>query len=112
MPAVTARALALLLAVFLTPAAAAPEWCLIRPPLSPVGDVVAIDAPIREWERVGVYETASACEEARSELLRTFGPLTTDEKKALSPRQTGLVVVAELIAAGSRCVASDDPRLR
>jgi len=105
-------ALALLLGVFFTPAAAASEWYLIRPPLSPVGDVVAIDAPIREWERVGVYETGSACEEARSELLRTFAPLTADEKKALSPRQTGLVVVAELIAAGSRCIAPDDPRLR
>jgi hypothetical protein len=105
-------ALALLLAVLFTPAAAAAEWYLIKPPLSPVGDVVAIDAPIREWQRVGVYETAPACEEARSELLRTFAPLTTGEKKALSPRQTGLVVVAELIAAGSRCIASDDPRLR
>jgi hypothetical protein len=104
--------LALLLTVSFTPAAAAPEWYLMRPPLSPVGDVVAIDAPIREWERVGVYGTAPGCEEARSELLRTFALLTTDEKKALSPRQTGLVVVAELSAAGSRCIASDDPRLR
>ena len=93
------RRLALLLAVSFPPAAAAPEWYLIRPPLSPVGDVVASDAPIREWEQVGVYETASACEEARSELLRTFSLLTVDEKKVLSPRQTGLVVVAELIAA-------------
>jgi hypothetical protein len=105
-------ALALLLAVSFTPAAAAAEWYLIRPPLSPVGDVVASDAPVREWERVGVYETAPACEEARRDLLRAFSPLTTEEKRALSPRQTGLVVVAELIAAGSRCIASDDPRLR
>ena len=105
-------ALALLIAVVFTPAAAASEWYLIRPPLSPVGDVVASDAPIREWEHVGAYDTVSACEEARRELLRTFAPLTADEKRALSPRQAGLVVVAELIAAGSRCIASDDPRLR
>jgi hypothetical protein len=67
-------ALTLLLAISFARAAAAPEWYLIRPPLSPVGDVVGSDAPIREWEHVGLYERASACEEAQRELLRTFAP--------------------------------------
>ena len=97
------------------PAAAAGGWYLLRPPVAPVsggGEPVVSDAPLREWDRVGAYDTAPACEAARRELLATFAPLTHDERKMLSPRQTGLVVVAGLAAARSRCVASDDAGLR
>jgi len=62
-------------------------WYLLMPPLRRDGTVSSF-APLKEWEKLGTYDTFDECEEA---LKRLRGGPSQEE--------------------AATCIASDDPRL-
>ena len=75
-------------------------WYLLMPPGDPT-------APLAAWTQSGAYDTAKACEDSRTQLMREPARMAreapTMDKAFLDTLMTAII--------GSRCVASTDPRL-
>jgi hypothetical protein len=110
-------------------------WYLLVPPRSEYneraqylsGYKIFDRKPLSQWNHEGAYDTASECEAVRAGLMMTeqgVYSLSSDEYIKLVAAAADPVVVklqryltetnnARLLAfMGSRCAASDDPRLR
>jgi len=80
-------------------------WCLMVPPPRAVGDHFQTDfyAPLSKWAKVRTFDLQSQCETPRA---------------AYQQKPTGNLVImlgaaeAQATTKASRCVATDDPRLK
>ena len=82
-------------------------WYLMTPPLLETQVGVGLDEPLSRWDIQRAFDTAAECEAARSLWIHENGLKST--KKAIrrgSPEMGGLWV------SGSKCIATDDPRLK
>ncbi len=76
---------------------------------SPSIDVSKFTAPLREWQNLGAYDTAAACEKQRFETWMMLSGVAAETK------ETGVQTLATFMARvyrSSLCIASNDPRLR
>jgi hypothetical protein len=87
-------------------------WYLLIPPIIDEGKKAKIDAsvPLSQWGRVDrVYETESACAEARARL----SAIAESHKNWIGP--SGSADAADhryVLLTSERCIATDDPRLK
>ena len=99
------RAILLVALFFAIPAFAGQGWYLLSPPKIP--GVMEFDekAPLERWEHHGAFDSAEDCERDlngwRARAMDRFKVVGTIENKYLSES-----------AIFSRCIASDDPRLK
>ena len=91
-------------------------WYLLEPPVDETSDLgkVLDQAPLRQWTRIGTYNTEAACEATRIEAVRAtldeivrlskIGPLPSRDifRGAIHDRR---------LAEASSCVFQDDPSL-
>lgn len=78
------------------------------------------DAPPSQWKQQGAYDSASECEANKQKLLMTANRRSTESMKKIRNKDRAPVStfleekdLADAIALdASRCVRSDDPRLR
>lgn len=100
--------LALLVLLIVNVAPAWAGWYLLVPPLefNPQSKVAVIrdDVPLNRWNQVGEFDSTSACH--------------TVQRERLHEADTHPIVdvaggnIAALLELASRCIATDDPRLR
>jgi hypothetical protein len=87
-------------------------WYLLMPPITMEGEKAKIDGtvPLSQWNRGDrVYETESACEEARTKLRA----IAESHKNWIGP--SGSLAAANdryVLLTNQRCVATEDPRLK
>jgi hypothetical protein len=91
-------------------------WYLLSPPVSHVeGQNWAIydNLPLRSWNQVGAFDTATGCEEVRAKGLKAtrdaLDELFRKENRTADDQLWMIRLGADNLA---RCVASDDPRLK
>jgi hypothetical protein len=103
-------------------------WYLMVPQPDAPGRAPNVNAPLSQWNQMGAFDSASNCEKER-ESRRRLAVKALDEVQqeidAVPDSTQPLVKVAPKVAQdsvdvssfaigieASRCVASDDPRLR
>ena len=90
-------------------------WYLMMPPFTERHEINT-DAPLTKWERLDSYSSAGDCAADRSILLRDSQNKSkaADLAESTALRQGKVwdrtLAIARLEA--SRCIASDDPRLK
>jgi hypothetical protein len=106
----------LLIAPFAVVSGGVKGWYLLEPPVEETSDFgkVLEQAPLRQWTRIGTYNTEAVCEARRSQAIRA----TVDEIVRLSktsplpPRDTFRGANQDRrLAEASACVSADDPSL-
>ncbi len=87
-------------------------WYLLAPPINPASGgtrlTVEGDAPLSRWSQSGAYDTAAACEVDRLTMTKVLRVQAADETTKDRSNQK-LMYEAHL---QSRCITSDDPRLK
>jgi len=82
------------------------HWYLLEPPVDQDFSRVLFDFPLGRWYHKGSYDSAAECARAREIIIdkatRAFQALKNE-------RMAGVFAAS---ADGSRCIASDDPRLK
>jgi len=93
---------------------AADIWYLLAPPFSSFEDTpktdrlrVPSDAPLAKWSRIGSFESAQACEQSRQDTIRF---LTREDQNPTFSREGAMLNRDRAVL--SKCVPSDDPRLK
>jgi hypothetical protein len=96
------------------PVQAADRWYLLAPPFSSFEDSsgtgavrVLADAPLAKWTQVGTFDNAQACEQSRQETIRF---LTREDQNPTFSAQGAMLNRDRSLL--TKCVASDDPRLK
>jgi len=82
-------------------------WYLLEPPLTNTG--VNIHAPLSEWNIVRTFDHADDCEQL---LDKIHSWKTLEELKRRDPKNTAGIGLAFAQALETRCIATDDPRLK
>lgn len=97
-----------------TTSRAAGGWYLLAPPFDDFessrktgGPRVLDDAPLDKWSRISSFDSAQACEQSRQEVIRF---LTREDQNPTFSR--GGAMLNRDRAVLSKCVPSDDPRLK
>jgi len=101
-------AIILLLAVFLLPLSAQRGcgWYLMNPPLNNQSERRVISSrPLNEWTHDEAFDTAAECER----FLRT---MRKDSEEHLKREVNADNIFVRSLYLSSRCIASDDPRLK
>jgi hypothetical protein len=111
--------LAIMITLLVTPltSQAGQGWYLIYPPVQYPSETetgsVRGTAPYHEWGQTAAFDTVQACERERkatdAKALETLKALGNEDQKSLLTKLRLVVTAAQV---SSRCVASDDPRLR
>jgi hypothetical protein len=114
---------------------AAEGWYLLVPPLSEYneradflsGYKMLDNKPLSQWGQQGAYDSASVCEAVRNSLLmvaqRTYSSSSEAYLKAVGEKTDPVVLKMQrfitetnnanvMAFMASRCITSDDPRLR
>jgi hypothetical protein len=93
---------------------AANTWYLMVPPFSsfensPKGDGVRVltDPPLVEWRRIGSFDSLQACEKSRQDTIRF---LTREDPNPTFSREGAMLNRDSSLL--SKCISSDDPRLK
>jgi hypothetical protein len=112
-----------------TAALALVGWYLMVPYPDATGQAPNFKAPLSQWNQMGAFDNAAACDKEREsrrklalqaleQVKREMEALPDTGKRPLSevaPKVYDDAVTAttfELAIDGSRCIASDDPRLK
>jgi hypothetical protein len=77
-------------------------WYLMAPPLHMPAYRVDLSAPISAWDIIGSFNTASDCMEILTKLKKQYPSALHSKKEKALHRRTD----------NSRCIATDDPRLK
>src|SRR5262245_43862550 len=95
-------------------ARAADTWYLLAPPFSSFEDTpetdgarVLSDAPLAKWSRIGSCACAKACEQSRQDTIRF---LTREDQNPTFNREGAMLNRDRAVL--SKCIHSDDPRLK
>jgi hypothetical protein len=96
------------------PTQAANRWYLMAPPFysfeDPLGSGnfrMVDDVPLAKWSRIGSFDSADACEQSRQDLIRFL--TREDQNPTFSIKGAMLNRDRSLL---SKCVSSDDPRVK
>ena len=81
-------------------------WYLMLAPAQ--GGRFIPDAPLSQWIQAGGFDTASKCEQVRSLANQKF----SDKFAAYDPDTLHKADPVRAVDSISRCIASDDPRLK
>jgi len=90
-------------------------WLIMRPPYS--GHRLNLDAPLRQWRLSGhIFDSDSACEEARQQLIQNLGVRTPHFEEELQQTLKKPIPHQDIenLKVGLEhavCVSSNDPRL-
>jgi len=102
-------------------ALAAQGWYLMHPPVEEKTLRFNPQAPLRQWKQLSAHDNARECEVAKLNLLNEARNLLDDARKELASKdqvvldsKSWIRYQAENLAAAmaTRCIASDDPRLK
>jgi hypothetical protein len=93
---------------------AADTWYLLASPFSSFEDTpktdglrVLTDASLAKWSRIGSFDSAQACEQSRQDTIRF---LTREDQNPTFNREGAMLNRDRAVL--SKCVHSDDPRLK
>lgn len=81
-------------------------WYLLAPPSRDAG----LSTPLGQWTHLGATDTATACEERQEASLRRLKEAR--RQPGVSREDLNLNTAMTWNYAQSRCIATDDPRLR
>ena len=103
-------------------------WYLMVPQVKPNTGKVDFKAPLAQWNQMGAFDTATACEKERDSRLASSDKAVDElnaELKAVPDKSQPLKDAAPKVyedyvsvtsfvleMKASRCIASDDPRLK
>jgi hypothetical protein len=116
------KAVVLAICVAAYPADAVAGWYLLRPPIAvakdpkdddPYAFIHLAKAPLSQWYRLRVFDTAKECRAERKRLVKQTQAEADQQRGPAGDKPMWLAFrIAELGSAeASECVASDDPRL-
>ena len=83
-------------------------WYMMKPPIilnseNPDDSKIDESAPFSKWDQIQAFDTAKDCEKTMVKLIKS-----QKNKKARSKSD----LIKELSETESRCIATDDPRLK